>query len=256
MAVLSYFIYGFDDSSKLNELAKVLLPSIATLFTALVAIAIFRCQQVAERTLNEAAKKEEKERLAATIYKEIKSAQIAIEKIKQENLEKEQQFGANSIPAIGEFSPPILPYESWTKNKHLFLRELGSEHYDVIDNSFNAAIQAEDCRKWAIDLFRVQATQKGIAKVDAVIQISKDLVIEQYKVEKGASAYPALIEEGLVPIKRKCEASLENLISDPNFLFKPKELGDRGNQALEKFKPIINTPAGERLKQLCGEFSL
>ncbi|GAL29964.1 hypothetical protein JCM19239_7833 [Vibrio variabilis] len=67
--------------------------------------------------MNEAAKNEEKERLAATIYKEIKSAQIAIEKIKQEILEKEQQFGANSMPAIGESSPPILPYESWTKKQ-------------------------------------------------------------------------------------------------------------------------------------------
>lgn len=124
------------------------------------------------------------------------------------------------------------------------MRELGSEHYDVIDNSFSAAIQAEDCRKWAIDLFRVQATQKGIAKVDTVIQISKELVIEQLRVEKGVSQSPALIEEGLVPIKRRCEVSLDSLISDPNFLFKPKELGDRGTQALAKFKPIINTPAG------------
>ncbi len=256
LVAFSYFIYEAESVAKLGELSKVLLPSFATLLTALVALFIYRGQRLSELAQSELLKSEEKERLAATIYKEIKLAETAIEEIRTQNLEQTQKYGAGFQPAIGEFSPIILPYESWSQNKHLFVKDLSSQHFDVIDSSFNAAIQAEDCRKWAVDLFRVQANQKAIAKVDAISQISKELVIEKLRVEKGISTAPNLIEEGLIQVKRKCETDFNSLINDPNFLFKPKELDDRGSQALLKFKPIINTPAGEALKSLYGEFSL
>ena len=256
MVVLSYFIYDSEPSLKLGELSKVLLPSLATLLTALVALLIYKKQRFAEYARSESEKNEEKERLAATIYKEIKLAETAIEKIRTYNLEESQKSGFDSQPAIGEFSPVILAYESWSLNKHLFVKDLCSQHFDVIDNSFNAAIQAEDCRKWAVELFRVQANQKAIAKIDAISQISKELVIEKLRVDKGISSTPNIIEEGLLQVKRRCESDFNSLINDPNFLFKPKELGDRGSQALQQFKPILNTPAGEALKSLCGDFSL
>jgi len=244
---LSYFIYQSTSDDKLGELSKALLPSVATLLTALAALSIYKNQQEDERTRSNSEKQKEKENFAATIYMEIKSAQEAIEKIRNDNLEKSTKRNI----AIHELSPQILHDQSWSKCRHLFIRDLSPEHYEIIDSSFEAAIQAEDCRNWAIDLFRKQTNQKAIARIDAMALISKELVMAQVRKEDNYEfKFDPMINK--LNIKNECEKQVNELIDLPSYTFIPTELCERGDQALGKFKNVINTPAGEALKILAA----
>lgn len=256
ISALSYFAFTAQLGSQFLTVFQVLAPSLATILTAVVALMIYASQQATQRLWLDAKQDDEKARLASTIYKEIKSAENAIEKIRAKNVEKIQQYGPNSFSLINETAPPILPYESWTKHKHLFVGALSSEHFDTIDQSFEAAIQAEDCRAWALDLFRYQAQEKARARVDAVNSLTKELVVERLRASKGHPTVPGLLDDGIDNIKDACEKEFYRLTSLPSEIFVPKELGDRAEQALESFKPIINTPAGQALKQLCQGYSL
>ncbi|KAB7688387.1 hypothetical protein GBN24_12590 [Plesiomonas shigelloides] len=259
MLICCVIIYFGTLESSAVELSKVLLPSIAPLITVLSALYIFKLQQDTERAIGDRAKLEEKQRLAATIYKEIKGAQDSIERIKLEHLSKKQR-GVNDF-AINEFSPPILPYESWNQNKHLFIKELNQENFDLIDASFNAALQAEDCRRWATSLFREQVTQKAASRMSAACMIAKDLAMEKLKseittIESTAVSQVPISAESIANWKISCERDFSMLTDAPSFIFKPKELNDRGDIALEQFKDVVNTPAGQQLRELCGDFLL
>ncbi|WP_152412261.1 hypothetical protein [Edwardsiella tarda] len=237
-----------------GEVLKIVVPTITSLLTVVSGLFIFQLQRNEQNRKAEENKNEEKERLAAIIYSEINNAQLAIDTIKTESIKNQEKNITGAI--INEGSPVVLVSESWNKNKHLFIRDLKKEHFEVIDGSFNAAIQAEDCRKWAVELFRGQALQKASSRINIISLISKDLVMEKLAVKYKISQANLITDQQIVDAKKEAETSISMLIDGPSNLFIPTELNHRAELALQQFKPIINTPAGEALKLLCGSLSL
>ncbi|MGY0146177.1 hypothetical protein [Edwardsiella tarda] len=237
-----------------GEVLKIVVPTITSLLTVVSGLFIFQLQRNEQNRKADESKSEEKERLAAIIYSEINNAQLAINSIEANNINNKRQNITRAI--INEDSPVVLVSESWNKNKHLFIRDLKKEHFEVIDGSFNAAIQAEDCRKWAVELFRGQALQKASSRINIISLISKDLVMERLATKYKISQTKLTTDEQIVNARQEAEISFSKLMDGPSNLFMPTELNHRAELALQQFKPIINTPAGEALKLLCGSLSL
>lgn len=220
--------YGVD----LTEFAKALIPSLATASTAIAAYLIYLKQR-----------RDDLQRIAATIYFEIQEADNAINRI------KEQSPVNKYTSPINEQSPPVLPYNSWMTNKHLFSKLLPMDLFITLNSSFEAASEAEDCRKWALSIFREQAKQKATSNVDAVVNYRINSVLKcinkkQFGVIKtntDSIDYNDIIKD---------EVHFKMLVDRPMNLFHPDELNIKSQQAIYKYKNIINSPSGEALRKL------
>ncbi|EOV1644060.1 TPA: hypothetical protein ACPY94_003019 [Yersinia enterocolitica] len=252
MIVATYLFFSAESNTALYEFSKLIIPTLATLLGAAIVLFVFLYQKETDKLKALDLESKNNSNIAAIIYLELKSIEKSINNIKEDFFELKVKRQVNTS-MINENSPQILISNTWKMNKHLFIDMLSTDSYVFINNAFEIAEMAEDCRKWSIDIYRSQAEQKAKSQTNCIINTYSSLVIEKVRGDFfGEQSANGIIvnSENIGKLKDAYGAELYNMVSMPSNIFRLQELADKSEQLLEKFHPIINTPAGAELKEI------
>jgi len=162
------------------------------------------------------AKKDEKREAAVLIYLEILNAEKGIDVLKRDNVKPDND-------------PPIMPFNNWSGNKHLFVDILDSNDYNLINNFYF------DCHQ--------------IDKSISMLSVSKQLEFKENAIHSMLSQM-AEKAEGKKEIFEEIKKKFLELIEKDIYFFPPQSATDIINQSKVNFQPISQLGAGQKIKRI------
>lgn len=165
-------------------------------------------------------KRNEKKDVATILINEIRTAEQAI-------------LGILNSKRIGELSI-ILPNNTWEKSKHLFVKYLDQDEYNLINDFYTKCSMAENYR---ILYYRTLN--------DSVTAKSNHLQVSLIEMMKEAIEKP----EGKIDYERRKQKLIE-MANAENWLFEPNRPTTTLIEYITNIKNVSTTTAGSKLKQI------
>jgi len=165
-------------------------------------------------------KRNEKKDAATIIMSEIRTAEQAI-------------LGILNSKRIAELSI-ILPNNTWVSRKHLFVRNLDQDEYNLVNDFYTKCSMAENYR-----LFYYNTLNESVTSKSNHLQVSLiEIMLESIKNGNGKIEYE----------NRKNQ--LIDMANAENWLFAPNRPTTTLIEYITNMRNVTNTSAGEKLKKI------